>query len=134
MNRHNTPPRLAAWLLERLRPHGDSDIVLGDFEEEYHYLRARYGARYAHWWYWRQVLLSLPGFTTQLVTWSLIMLQNYLKIAIRNLLRHGRYTVINVVGLAVALALCIVAYLNYDFSHGFDASHENADRIFGSGS
>ncbi|MCH8959993.1 MAG: ABC transporter permease [Bacteroidetes bacterium] len=130
MNRHNTPPRLAAWLLERLRPHGDSDIVLGDFEEEYHYLRARYGARYAHWWYRQQVLLSLPGFTTQLVTWSLIMLHNYLKIAVRNLLRHGRYTVINVVGLAVALACCIVAYLNYDFSYGFDTSHENAERIY----
>ena len=130
MNRHNTPPRLAAWLLERLRPHGDRDIVLGDFEEEYNYLRTRYGAGYARRWYARQVLFSLPGFLTQLLTWSVIMLQNYLKIAFRNLFRHGRYTVINVVGLAVALACCIVAYLNYEFSYGYDVFHENAERIY----
>ena len=130
MSRSHTPPRLGAWLLERLRPHGDSDVLLGDFEEEYHYLSARYGARYARRWYSRQVLLSLPGFATQLIYWSLTMLKNYLIIAGRQLIKNGRYTAINVVGLAVALACCIVAYLNHDFSYGFDTFHDNAERIY----
>ena len=130
MSRPDTPPRLGAWLLERLRPHGDSDVLLGDFEEEYHYLSARYGARYARRWYRKQVLLSIPGFATQLVYWSLTMLRNYLIIAGRQLVKNGRYTVINVFGLSVALACCIVAYLNHDFSYGYDKFHENAERIY----
>ena len=37
---------------------------------------------------------------------------------------------INIVGLAVALACSIVAYLNYDFSYGFDKFHDNTERIY----
>lgn len=58
------------------------------------------------------------------------MLTNYLKIAARQLIKNGHYTVINIVGLAVVLACCIVAYLNYDFSYGFDAFQEKADQIY----
>ena len=52
------------------------------------------------------------------------MLHNYLKIAGRNLIKNGHYTAINLVGLSVALACCIVAYLNHDFNYSFDAFHE----------
>jgi len=130
MKRYDTPPPLAAWFLERLRPHGDGDILAGDFEEEFHYLRTRHSARYARWWYRGQVVWSLPGFMTQRIIWSGIMLRNYLNIAGRNLLRNGHYTAINLVGLAIALACCIVAYLNHDFNYSFDAFHENGDRIY----
>jgi hypothetical protein len=58
------------------------------------------------------------------------MLKNYFKIALRNLLRKKMYAVINIFGLSVAIACCIVAYLNYDYSYSFDAFHKNADNIF----
>ncbi len=58
------------------------------------------------------------------------MLKNYFKIAWRNLLRKKMYAFINIFGLSVAIACCIVAYLNYDYSYGFDAFHKNADNIF----
>jgi putative ABC transport system permease protein len=58
------------------------------------------------------------------------MFKTFFKIAIRNLVKNKQYTVINIVGLSVALACCIVAYLNYEFSYGFDAFHQNAEKIF----
>ena len=36
------------------------------------------------------------------------MLQNYLKIALRNLMRHKGYSLINVLGLSVGVACCVL--------------------------
>ena len=58
------------------------------------------------------------------------MLKNYLKVALRQLARNGRYTAINLLALSVAVACCIVAYLNYSFSADYDAFHTHKDRIF----
>jgi len=54
---------------------------------------------------------------------------NYLKIAIRNLLRHKVYSVINIFGLAVGMAACIVILLWVRFNLSFDRFHSNAGRI-----
>ena len=58
------------------------------------------------------------------------MFKNYIKVAIRNLLRNKTYVFINVLGLSVAIAVCIVTYLN--FTHVLDANkdHVNYERIF----
>ena len=39
------------------------------------------------------------------------MIRNYLVVATRNLLRHGIYSAINVFGLAVGLACCVLIML-----------------------
>ena len=48
------------------------------------------------------------------------MLKNYIKTALRVLLKNRLYAVINIIGLSVAIACGIVAYLNYQFSQSFD--------------
>ena len=58
------------------------------------------------------------------------MLQNYLKIIFRNITKNIVYVLINVIGLGLALAVCIVAYLNYKFDADFDICHENREQIF----
>ncbi|WP_461081359.1 ABC transporter permease [Spirosoma flavus] len=57
------------------------------------------------------------------------MLLNYLKIAIRNLWRNKLYTGLNIGGLAIGLAACLVMvlYVNHEFT--YDAFHPKADRI-----
>jgi len=57
------------------------------------------------------------------------MIKNYLKVAIRNLLRHKGYALINILGLAVGLAasLLIVVYVVDESS--VDRFHAKADRI-----
>jgi len=58
------------------------------------------------------------------------MLKNHLKIAFRNLRKHRGYTVINVLGLAVGMACCVLIFLYvWDEVH-FDRFHEHADRIY----
>ncbi|MFQ5771249.1 MAG: ABC transporter permease, partial [bacterium] len=58
------------------------------------------------------------------------MYKNYLKIAIRNLYKNKLYSIINIVGLGVTIAMCVVAFVNYQFSQSFDSYHENADKIY----
>jgi len=55
---------------------------------------------------------------------------NYIKVALRNLLRHKVYSAINITGLAVGLASCLVIALWVQFHLSFDSFHRNADRIF----
>src|SRR4030042_620277 len=58
------------------------------------------------------------------------MIKNYLKIALRNLLRHKQYSVINIAGLAVGLAACIGILLLVRHELSFDTFHSKADRIY----
>ena len=58
------------------------------------------------------------------------MFENYLKVALRNLLRHKGYSAINIVGLAVGLAACIVILLWVRHHQSFDIFHADADRIY----
>ncbi|UCE25395.1 MAG: ABC transporter permease, partial [Candidatus Zixiibacteriota bacterium] len=58
------------------------------------------------------------------------MLRNYLKIALRNIIRHKGHTFINVTGLAVGLATCILITLWVTDELSFDRFHQNADRIY----
>ena len=58
------------------------------------------------------------------------MFRNYLKIAIRNIQKHKGYAFINLAGLSIGMACCIliVAYIITELS--YDKYNENADRIF----
>ncbi len=58
------------------------------------------------------------------------MLKNYLKIALRNFLRHKGYSFVNVAGLAVGMACCIVMLLFVQDELRYDRWHVNAKRIF----
>jgi putative ABC transport system permease protein len=58
------------------------------------------------------------------------MLKNFLKITFRNFLKNRLFVSINVLGLGIALACCIVAYLNWDFNIQFDTQHVNASKIY----
>jgi len=57
------------------------------------------------------------------------MFRNYFKIAVRNLRRSKAFTAINVAGLALGIATCllIVLYIQYELS--YDRWNEKSDRI-----
>jgi putative ABC transport system permease protein len=58
------------------------------------------------------------------------MLKNHIKIALRNLFRHKGYSLINIAGLAIGMAACllILLYVNHELS--YDNYNEDADRIY----
>lgn len=58
------------------------------------------------------------------------MLRNYLKIAIRTLWKNRVYSAINVFGLAVGLATCLLITLYVADELSYDRHHQHADRIY----
>ncbi len=58
------------------------------------------------------------------------MIKNYLLITFRNLFKNKLFIFINVFGMGIAIACCITAYLNWDFSRKWDAGEKNAQKIY----
>jgi len=55
---------------------------------------------------------------------------NFLKIAFRNLTKRWGYSAINIFGLALGLAACLVIYLFVKYELSYDRFHSKADRVF----
>ena len=58
------------------------------------------------------------------------MFRNYLLVTLRNLYKNKVYALINILGLGLALAICIVAYFNHMFGHDFDRYNEHFEEIY----
>lgn len=58
------------------------------------------------------------------------MLKNFFKITFRNFRKNKSYVFINMLGLGLSLACCIVGYLNWKFAAEYDQNHANHERIF----
>lgn len=58
------------------------------------------------------------------------MIKNYFKIAVRNLVRHKGVSFINIFGLAVGMACCLLIMLYVKDEISYDRYHKNADRIY----
>jgi len=58
------------------------------------------------------------------------MFKNYLKIALRNIAKHKGYSFINILGLAIGMAVCILIIIFVRHEISYDRYHENSDRIY----
>ena len=58
------------------------------------------------------------------------MFRNYFLVTFRNLWKNKVFTLINIVGMGIALAVCIVAFFNHMFNYEFDRIHENFSEIY----
>ncbi|GAB3195332.1 putative ABC transport system permease protein [Pontibacter aydingkolensis] len=57
------------------------------------------------------------------------MLQNYIKIALRNLYRNKVYSAINIVGLAIGVASCMLIFLYVQDELSYESNFSKSDRI-----
>ena len=62
------------------------------------------------------------------------MLKNQLLITLRNMMKNKLYIFINIFGMGIAIACCIIGYFNYDFNASFDQHHKKASEIYRVGS
>ncbi len=58
------------------------------------------------------------------------MFKNYLTVGIRNLFRYKGYSAINILGLAIGIACCILILLYVQDELSYDQYHEHRDRIY----
>ncbi len=124
------PPRAAEWVLKVLHSDRGAHTHLGDFAEVYSGIMAERGWARAVYWYWTQILRSVPGFAANRIYWSLSMLRNYVVISYRNIVKNIGFSLISLLGLALGLAcfVLIMAYVRLEMS--YDRFHEKSDRIF----
>ncbi|UCH94999.1 MAG: ABC transporter permease [Candidatus Aminicenantes bacterium] len=58
------------------------------------------------------------------------MFKGYLKVTLRNILKHKGYSFINILGLAMGMVVCILIFLWVQDELSFDRFHKNSDRIY----
>jgi putative ABC transport system permease protein len=58
------------------------------------------------------------------------MFKNYFKTAFRSLIRNRNYAIINIAGLAVGIAVCMIIFMIIQFQTSFDNFHSKKDRIY----
>ncbi|MDX1627920.1 MAG: ABC transporter permease [Fulvivirga sp.] len=58
------------------------------------------------------------------------MIRNYLKIAIRNLMKNSIYSIINITGLAIGITSCMMIGIYVANELSYDKFHENAEKIY----
>ncbi|WP_220472554.1 ABC transporter permease [Spirosoma foliorum] len=133
------PPRFAHWLLTRLHPKETLEEVEGDLDELYTYWYNRVGWTQAGLRYLLNVVSVLPPFVRRREPkrynefpnpTNTAMLKNYLKIALRNLLKNKVYSFINIAGLSIGLACAILIMLYVKDEVSFDRFHEHVNTIY----
>lgn len=123
-------PVLARWFLKRMSAYTERHSVVTDFEETYSDIRQSQGIFKAICWYWMNTLKSIPEYLKLVITWRLIMLSNYLKITFRNIMKNKLFSFINISGLAIGLAICLIISLWVQRELSYDRFHKNASRIY----
>ena len=123
------PSKIAVWILERLLDPNVRYSAMGDFEERFKTIANQHNLFRAKLFYWLQILLVFPAFIKNLLYWSLDMLKNYLKIALRIIQRHKGYSFIKISSLSIGMACCILILLFVRYELSFDNFHKNQDRI-----
>jgi len=126
----NKPPKLAKFLLKILSSREKDEAFLGDIEELFQDRTECQGLLRSKRWYWWEIVKSIPKFFRESIRWRITMLENYLKITLRNMKRHKGYSFINIAGLVVGIACTIFILLWVKDELSFDRFHENADRIY----
>ncbi len=58
------------------------------------------------------------------------MFKNFLQVAFRNFLKNKFFVIVNVIGLGIALASCIVAYYNFRWNSDFDIQLSKKEQIY----
>ena len=98
-------------ILHWISSDSETEAAIGDIEEIYPEIVSSKGRILGTLWCGFQIVKSILNQIYVSIYWSLIMLNNYLKIAVRNIKKYKAYSAINILGLAVGMACCILILL-----------------------
>lgn len=138
---HMHPPKLAAKLFDWYSGHASVEDLRGDLEENFYRNIKKKNIHYAKRTYWKQVLSLITSYAlwkrkrkanyseTSLSN-QFTMLQNYFKVAFRNLVKQKYFAVINIIGLAIGMSVSLLFISVVSYLSSYEAFHENKDRIY----
>jgi putative ABC transport system permease protein len=124
------PPSLAMKLLSIMTRSDQRNSIVSDFNEIYDELKRDRGQHHANRWYWSQVIKSIPMFIRNQLYWSATMLKNYFKMTLRILRSNKIFSFINLVGLALGIACCILILLWVFDELSYDQFHAHKNNIY----
>lgn len=130
---NHSPPRLAKRFLKwYCKPELYEDIS-GDIEEDFNNRFESHGARSARLKYVLDVVRFFRPFAVRNLLKTQInntMFSINSKIALRNLGKHRLYSFINITGLALGIAACLVIAQYVIFQLSFDKGFANSDTLY----
>lgn len=131
-----TPPPWLDKLLERFCAPHLLEEVMGDLHERYYLRVQRLGESKARKQYRQEVLSYIRPYIFKRQTsyntkpLHVNMIKNYFKVAFRNLLSKKVYSGINILGLSIGLACCLLIFQYVAFEYSFDRFHENEPKLY----
>jgi ABC-type antimicrobial peptide transport system permease subunit len=130
MKSKNSPPPIAKWLFSRFIPKDEREYFMASLIDVYVNMVSLKGKWYGWSWFWLQLLKSLPSFFLFFISGGIGMVKNYIKIALRNIARYKGFSFINITGLALGMACCILILLWVQDELNYETIHKQGKDIF----
>lgn len=130
---HLQPPKWLDRLLQWYCAEELIEEIQGDLHEAYAHRAEHHGQFRANWSYFLDVIKFFRPYSFEKYSRSkqyLPMIQNYLKIATRNLLKKKGFTALNLTGLSIGISavLLVSIYLRHELT--YDQKFPEADNIY----
>lgn len=129
------PPKWSIQFLEWFCPEELREGILGDLLEQFEANQREMSARKARWIFvWNVLRLFHPAilfrnhFTVKIIHMG--MLKSHLIVALRSMLKHKFYAIINLLGLSFAVAFIFLAYLFIQNELSYDRFHSQKSSIY----
>ncbi len=127
---HRTFLKILEFAVKKMIVDKDQENLAGDFAEFHDRIVQKKGPVVGLLWYVLQIIKIFPIYMRDQIQGSVSMFSHYIKIALRNIKRNKAYSFINIAGLAVGIACCLMIFLFVQDELSFDRYHEKAERIF----
>ena len=108
----------------------DAEYLSGDIEEVYGEFKKRKGTLLAGFWLALHLVRTLPPIILSNISWSINMIKNYIKIALRNIVKNRVYSIVNISGLAIGLTSCLIIFLAIAMELSYDKFYDNSENIY----
>ncbi len=130
----NQPPRLALRFFRWYCRADRQEELEGDLEEFY-YLRLKRGestfkANAFYWWNVIRCYRRYSRTTTKNRLSMTSLFKSYFKLAFRHSWKNKGPVTINVVGLGLALSMCVFVYIMQAYNFEFDSFYKNTDELY----
>lgn len=128
----SSPPSWAVRLLQRICPDDMIEEVEGDLHEAFLWRAKEKGHGYAKRKYIWEVFRSFRQIKlkVKIQNSSIMLLNNYFKTGFRFLWKTRGYSSLNILGLALGIAICWMSYIFVSDEYSFDGFYSKADRTY----
>jgi len=135
-DQHIDPPKAAERFFAWYCHPSLYDSIIGDLYERFDENLEKHGQKKANQKFWFDVIRFINRHTlkrsgqSKFYNNNMSILSNYFKVGFRNLMKNRSFTAINVLGLSVSMAVCLVIILMINDQLSYDRWQANGDDTY----